>query len=44
MEKAGLRLVRTFRADWPVRIDGDEHGDVEYAITRQEWELARGSG
>jgi RimJ/RimL family protein N-acetyltransferase len=37
MEKCGMRLVRTFRADWPVRIDGDEHGDVEYAITRQEW-------
>ena len=37
MEKCGMRLVRTFHADWPVRIDGDEHGDVEYAITRQEW-------
>ena len=34
MEKVGMRLVRTFHADWPVRIDGDEHGDVEYAITR----------
>ena len=41
MEKAGLRLVRTFHADWPVRIPGDEHGDVEYAITRDEWEAAR---
>lgn len=38
MEKAGLKHVRTFRADWPVPIDGDEHGDVEYAITREEWE------
>ncbi|WP_370616076.1 GNAT family N-acetyltransferase [Mumia sp. Pv 4-285] len=38
MEKAGMRLVRTFHADWPVRIDGDEHGDVEYAITRAEWQ------
>ena len=38
MEKAGLRLVRTFHADWPVRIAGDEHGDVEYAITRDQWE------
>jgi RimJ/RimL family protein N-acetyltransferase len=37
MEKAGLRLVRNFHADWPIRIPGDEHGDVEYAITRQEW-------
>ncbi len=37
MEKVGMRLVRTFVADWPVRIEGDEHGDVEYAITRDEW-------
>lgn len=41
MEKAGLRFVRTFDADWPVRIPGDEHGDVEYALTRQEWEKTR---
>ncbi len=40
MEKAGLRLVRTFVADWPVRLEGDEHGDVEYAVTRQQWEAA----
>ena len=37
MEKAGMRLVRTFHAEWPVRIPGDEEGDVEYAITREEW-------
>jgi hypothetical protein len=36
-----MRVARTFRADWPVRIPGDEHGDVEYAITRDEWEAAR---
>lgn len=41
MEKSGMRLVRAFVADWPVSIPGDEHGDVEYAITRSEWELAR---
>ncbi len=35
-----MRLVRTFRAEWPVRIPGDEHGDVEYAITRAEWDAA----
>ena len=39
MEKAGMRLVRNFVADWPVSIPGDEHGDVEYAISRSEWEL-----
>lgn len=40
MEKAGLRLVRTFYAEWPDRIPGDEHGDVEYAITQDEWSAA----
>ena len=40
MEKCGLRLVRVFHADWPVRIPGDEHGDVEYELTRSDW-LAR---
>jgi RimJ/RimL family protein N-acetyltransferase len=40
MEKAGLRYVRTFRADWPYPIPGDEHGDVEYALDRHEWERA----
>ena len=38
MEKAGLRYVRTFHADWPDKIPGDEHGDVEYALTLAEWE------
>jgi RimJ/RimL family protein N-acetyltransferase len=37
MEKVGMRLVRTFRQPWPDRIEGDEHGDVEYALTRAEW-------
>lgn len=41
MEKAGMRLVRTFQADWPVRIDGDELGDVEYEITRETWAARR---
>lgn len=38
MDKAGLTLVRTFRADWPHPIPGDEHGDVEYALTREDWQ------
>lgn len=38
MEKAGLEYVRTFHAEWPERIEGDEQGDVEYALTRSEWE------
>lgn len=42
MEKCGMTLVRTFVADWPDPIPGDEFGDVEYAITRAEWETAQG--
>ena len=38
MEKAGMRLIRTFHQEWPDRIPGDDQGDVEYAITREEWE------
>jgi RimJ/RimL family protein N-acetyltransferase len=37
MEKAGLKYVRTFHQEWPERIEGDEHGDVEYALTKAEW-------
>jgi RimJ/RimL family protein N-acetyltransferase len=37
-EKAGLRFVRTFHLEWPYVIEGAEHGDVEYALTRAEWE------
>ncbi|MGQ0775546.1 MAG: GNAT family N-acetyltransferase [Pseudonocardiales bacterium] len=40
LEKVGLRFVRTFYQEWPEHIDGDEHGDIEYASTRSEWELA----
>ncbi len=38
MEKAGLRLVRTFHQPWPDYIEGEEEGDVEYALLRSEWE------
>jgi RimJ/RimL family protein N-acetyltransferase len=38
MEKAGLRFVRSFHQPWPFPIPGDEHGDVEYALTREEWD------
>jgi len=42
MERAGLRFVRLFHQDWPDRIPGDEEGDVEYALTREEWLAERG--
>lgn len=38
MEKAGLTLVRTFDQPWPYKIPGHEQGDVEYALTRANWE------
>jgi RimJ/RimL family protein N-acetyltransferase len=38
MEKAGLRLVRIYYEPWPYPIEGSEEGDVEYAVTREEWE------
>ena len=41
MERAGMRRLREFRIDWPYRIPGDEFGDVEYGITRAEWESQR---
>ncbi|MEF2279773.1 GNAT family N-acetyltransferase [Deinococcus sp. YIM 134068] len=42
MERAGLRYVRTFFQDWPDVIEGSEQGDVEYALSREEW-AERGS-
>jgi RimJ/RimL family protein N-acetyltransferase len=44
MEKAGLRRVRVFHQPWPDRIEGEELGDVEYALTRTEWEATRDPG
>jgi RimJ/RimL family protein N-acetyltransferase len=38
MEKTGLRFVRTFHQPWPDYIEGQEEGDVEYALLRSEWE------
>ncbi|MFG2054604.1 GNAT family N-acetyltransferase [Micromonospora sp. NPDC048930] len=43
MEKAGLSYVRTFHQDWPEAIEGSEHGEVEYALTRAEWAARRSS-
>jgi RimJ/RimL family protein N-acetyltransferase len=39
MEKCGLTLVRIFHQEWPDHIEGDELGDVEYALTRANWLL-----
>ncbi|MFE2938331.1 GNAT family N-acetyltransferase [Streptomyces sp. NPDC059255] len=37
LEKAGLRYVRTFFEEWPETIEGSEHGDVAYELTREDW-------
>jgi len=41
MEKCGMTVTRVFHQEWPYRIPGDEHGDVEYELTRQTWQDAR---
>lgn len=43
MEKSGLKFIRTYFLEWPEYIEGAEHGDVEYALTRDEWASARAS-
>jgi RimJ/RimL family protein N-acetyltransferase len=45
LEKCGLTLVRTSVYDGPDadQIDGAEHGEVEYALTRAEWEARAAS-
>lgn len=37
LEKAGLRYARTVHLDWPDPLDGTEHGDVEYRLSREDW-------
>ena len=37
MEKAGLRYARTVHLDWPEPLAGNEHGDVEYRLLREDW-------
>ena len=45
MENAGLAFVRTFYQPWPYPIEGAEHGDVEYALRKTDWErLANSPG
>ena len=38
LEKCGLTLVRTFAYDGGYAIEGAEYGEVEYALTKSEWE------
>lgn len=40
MEKAGLTFLRGYSEEWPEAIEGSEHGEVEYELTREAWEAA----
>lgn len=44
MERCGLRYVRTFHLEWEDPIPGTEHGEVEYALLREQWEAAVSPG
>ena len=44
MEKAGLAYVRTFRLEWKDPLPGTEHGEVEYALTKDDWERREEGG
>jgi RimJ/RimL family protein N-acetyltransferase len=46
LEKCGLTLVRTIPYEGPFQIEGAENGEVEYALTKPEWEarIADASG
>jgi RimJ/RimL family protein N-acetyltransferase len=37
MASIGMTYVRTFHLEFPDPVPGAEHGDVEYAITREQW-------
>jgi RimJ/RimL family protein N-acetyltransferase len=37
MASIGMTYVRTFPSDFPDPLPGSEHGEVEYAITREQW-------
>lgn len=46
MEKCGLTLVRTTPYEGPDAdiIEGAEHGEVEYALTKPEWQAHKAAG
>jgi hypothetical protein len=40
MEKAGLKFIEIVHREWPMYVEGDEHGETLYALTRDEWAAA----
>jgi RimJ/RimL family protein N-acetyltransferase len=44
LEKCGLTLVGTIPYGGPFEIEGAEQGEVEYALTKAEWEASQAPG
>jgi len=44
MEKASLAYVRTSHLQWEEPLPGTEHGEVEYALTKADWERQQAAG
>jgi RimJ/RimL family protein N-acetyltransferase len=44
LEKCGLTLVGTIPYGGPLEIEGAEQGEVEYALTKAEWEASQAPG
>ncbi|MER7440404.1 GNAT family N-acetyltransferase [Micromonospora avicenniae] len=44
MASVGLRYVRTFHLDFGHPLPGTELGEVEYALTREDWLAGRSKG
>jgi RimJ/RimL family protein N-acetyltransferase len=40
MERCGMQHTRTFHLEWDDPLPGTEHGEVEYEITREDWDGA----
>ena len=40
MDKCGLALVRSYHSDDVPDIPGTDQGEVEYALTREQWQAA----
>jgi hypothetical protein len=43
LEKCGLVLIRAYHSDDVPAIPGAEHGEVEYALTREDWQARDGA-
>ncbi|GLX04414.1 hypothetical protein Misp03_13410 [Microbispora sp. NBRC 16548] len=41
MSAIGMQHVRTFHMDWEEPLPGSDRGEVEYAITREQWLASR---